>query len=1081
MLLTGGTLANPSGVQRQTTALLPFEEATREYLDGGAEVRRRPRWPFIPESASSTDDTDLAWIEAADAGGAPEPGNRSTGTPATPTDGGAPDTSPPPDPDPTIGPIKIGAPSPDGTVLPFEATVLYESAIYDTQFNVSCKDGITEVRMVEDVLRCQADPALLQYQVDPERRLLLLLKPRAQVTPAEFLKRLNHVESNGSLSPASWIENLRVSGDVNLQALKTRGPLRMRDVEFMGRVVLDECRRDASVVFERCLIARSLEARNCVIDGDLVLRGTSVLGATDDIHPLPPAVSLDGLRLTGSLEAQQISVLGELAAANVDIRGRLALCGMHQERRFDREVNGLTLRDARVKAGIDLSPHVAYEAMASRVSRTRIEGQVDLTALKASRVDMRGVACLAIDVSWAHLESLFSLDTFCPPNHPNAIGNPQMRAIVQWDVQLRGTRAQELRIAGARIIKGNLELINAEIGGCLFASPPILSAYRTMVGGSVILSGARIRGDADFDGASIGRTLEMRTGSLGRLRLSIHPAALARGKEAQLDWFDAEAGGIELIGVTSLQAIVLTGARIGDAGKPVGGVLVEHVELQGDIRFCWGRGHDFTSAQADARAAEAHFDVIRWRRDVSARTCSVFVRGDIEMRCVVIAGSLDLTNLKVGGAVRLNDARIGTDLFARGSWLRGQEFLESRNRPRTEENPGQCTLALECTIIDLDNARVNGDALLSGMRLHARRAGDGRFMGRGLQVGGKLELRAGIGCTACIEGGIELAGASATELSLPGADSLCMTPGPHSTPNQAPPVPVTLEGGRFGKLSIAQPIPQLNLKGVNVANWELGPDRGPGDDSGVDADTVASSIRILKNMRPMDRAVWISVESALRNQAQAQDADRIYCTMRDHEQVSGIPRTIAKYLSGRLYGYGTRVMPAIALWLVLSFAVFAILQQPENVKISNDGLLQLGVQCRATLESATSSAILSGGSARNNASASPAKCAVYREAIDGSAAPSVEITAAQLAAAGAPSGYDIGDAMALSLHYAIPLVGAFGNSDWVPAERQATRTAIGTRHIDIGLAPSLLVAIALVVNFLLLSFAAAFIARRWLR
>lgn len=1067
LLLDGGTLAEPAGIPQQQASLSPIEQAIGEHSRGGAEIRRRPRWDFIPESASSTDDFD--WTEPSGTGPATVPTQFSVPDATKPSSASESGSATVLDPTTAIRPIHVGEQRSESerVVLPFEAFVLYENEIFEARFELSCMaDGTTAVSMIDDERLASADPALLRYQADQFDargiRLLLLLKPRTEITVAGFLAKLRKAAAASALSPAAWVENVRVSGDVNLQLLAVDGPLRVRDVEFMGRVVLDECRRGASVVLERCRIARSLEARNCVIDGDLVLRSTVVLGATADVDPLPPAVCLEGLRLTGGLDAQQMAVLGEFAAPHADIGGKAALCGMHQARRFDRELAGVTIPNATVSAGVDLSPHEAFEAMTRRFSRTRIEGKVVLVGLRAPQVDMRGTACQAVDLSWARIDGLVDLSTRDPL--PYAIGNRQMRVIVQSGVDLRGAHAREVRLLGAWVKDGDLSMIDAEIEGNLFARPSIPPAYRTRICRAVNLSSARVRGDTDFDGACIGGALVMRTGSFGRLFMGMHPSIMAREGEVRLDWFHAEVGRIEIVGISGLGTIGLAGVRVGE------GVLIEHVESRGDVRF-YSPHHRLQPAFDELKKeAVKHIKdhALDCQLNALSTTCSASVCGDVEMRCLVTGGHIDLTNLEViGGSVRLNDARIGTDLFARRSWMRGID--------PTRLQAAHCSLALECSEVDLDNARVGGDAILSGMELRAA-GGKGRFVGRGLQVGGKLEFQASGVCMATIEGRIDLTGASAAELRLPDTTAL-----------GAQQAPVTLERGRFGKLCIAQPIPRLDLGGIEVANWELGPDHTqPPQGAPAAHNHVDGVIRILKKSG-FDRSVWIGVESRLRNLAQARDADRVFREMKHREPVGAL-RAIPKFFSRWLYGYGTRVAPAIGLWLLLSLALFAMLRQTDNVKVSDNVLLQLGGQCRTVQERAAigSSAAVAGGagpgSAAGAASALPAKCAAYFAAIDATAAPSIEITAAQLVAAGAQSGYDLGDAALLSLRYAIPFIGAFGDPDWVPTEQAPAR--IGTARtvpVDVGVAPSILAAVVLLVNALLLSFAAAFVAKRWLR
>src|SRR5690606_4621591 len=131
----------------------------------------------------------------------------------------------------------------------------------------------------------------------------------------------------------------------------------------------------------------------------------------------------------------------------------------------------------------------------------------------------------------------------------------------------------EVILAGANIA-GEFWMINAEIDGNLFAVPAQY-AYRCRIGGKAVLSSARIQGDADFDGAEIVGGFEMRTGSLGRLFMSIHPAVRVRGEEVRLDWFAAEVARIELIGVSGLGTIGLAGIQVrGAAGQPTA-LLIE--------------------------------------------------------------------------------------------------------------------------------------------------------------------------------------------------------------------------------------------------------------------------------------------------------------------------------------------------------------------------------------------------------------------------------------------------------------------------------------------------------------------------
>lgn len=261
------------------------------------------------------------------------------------------------------------------------------------------------------------------------------------------------------------------------------------------------------------------------------------------------------------------------------------------------------------------------------------------------------------------------------------------------------------------------------------------------------------------------------------------------------------------------------------------------------------------------------------------------------------------------------------------------------------------------------------------------------------------------------------------------------------------------------QLEVSDPVPRLNLSGIRVGEWRLGKGAGEGDESAeagtaVPADDeVEDAIKILGCMAPLDRSVWVALETDLRNQGRVAEAGRVFRAMKKEERAPdrhllSPPRRALSWLSWLLYGHGTRVWPGMLLWALLSLLLVLVLQVPDNVKLSEGAMLQLGSQCNR---------------AGAGAAALP-KCA----ALDGLATrvgePVPELTARRLDRAGAPSGYGEHDALMLGLHYAVPFIG-FDGTEWTPVDG----------------APSMLAAIILGVNTLLLSFAAAFVTRRWLR
>jgi hypothetical protein len=269
------------------------------------------------------------------------------------------------------------------------------------------------------------------------------------------------------------------------------------------------------------------------------------------------------------------------------------------------------------------------------------------------------------------------------------------------------------------------------------------------------------------------------------------------------------------------------------------------------------------------------------------------------------------------------------------------------------------------------------------------------------------------------------------------------------------------------QLRVSDPVPKLNLSGISVREWRLGDVPDDDDDAPAaqgaavasakpvasDEHEVDDAIRIFRCMSPLDRSVWVALETDLRNQGRPAEASRVYRAMKQEERsprrhLLNPSRRALSWLSWLLYGHGTRVWPGMLLWAALCLLLVLVLRVPDNVKLSQGAMLQLGSQCNRVAATATSLP----------------KCMSLDLLASRVGGPVPELTARRLDEAGAPSGYGERDALMLALHYAVPFIG-FDDSEWTPVD--------GT--------PAVLAALILGANTLLLSFAAAFVTRRWLR
>jgi len=1013
LLLRGGTLDDPEGLERRGT--IPFEAViSSRRLARDPEFLCRPDDPDVTSSQEPVEQTGLK--------------------PPVPVgdDGRIPDVAVDPS----------GAKDPRS--LRLTGTGLFEDTCFRVTFEVRSQDKFaTDVKIIDNTPLKRLDEGLSQYRVDRVSktgpRLLLLNKAREEVPAGNLISRLRGGRAgDGSSLP---LENLRVWGDVDLSDVALADRIELLDVEFLGRVLLDDCQRTASLAFKRCKFAKSIQARNLGVTGDLVLDHSSVFGATKPGDTLGPSILLDGARISGSLLARDLKLDGHLSACNAQIKGRLDLRGVDGLMR-EGETQGLLLRNALVEAGVDLSPfEKEYLPGSRRRTRSCLQGLVDLRGIVAAEIDLRGAMFDKLDLSYARIAGLLDMQTVAAdPLTEDQVGARLFRTKIEMYLDAGNANAREIFVSGARVGR-YLGFQGITVGGSVFARPQYLAGYRTWVGGDVYLSTARIGGDCDFDGAKVQGAFEIRTGSIGRLKLSLHPV-LVRGKRAvELDFFRAEVGSLEVSAVTDLRAVRLAGISV--RGRPDGlsPLVFEHVHVQGDIYFSWSKNEDDMFepiwwrdvARKAAQELELAQELVV-RREASPGTCGATVNGSVEMRRITTSGHVDLTNVEVGGHLHMADARIGTDLLAHSVWRQDTRFLKVGTAAPTRAANGR--LAFSCIALNLEGAHVDGNAILSGLELRREDAGTGRLNGRGMCVGGALELFFN-GRYAQLPGGLDLTGAKAAHLTI-------------SNSSFSGPGGAVLQRAEFGKLDVKDPIPRLDLTGTSVTQWELG-------EGGDDVRRLKRQIDILKRMDPIDRTVWIAVETQLRNETRSDAADRVYREMKNTEWVK-MPRwrRVFAALSWLLFGYGTRVWPALVISALLSLFLLAALRNAANVKAS-DGLLgQINTQC----------GVLTGKHV-----ALPPICQKYDEAA-ASRASTLQVSAREL-----EDDYGLADAVPLTIRYSIPLIGAFGEPAWLPMEKSRAEGLV----IPVPFSPSTLATVVLIVNTVLLSFTAAFVTKRWLR
>jgi hypothetical protein len=1107
IILHGGTCAEPGHVTTYTA--VPLEARIKErYLHGNEDIaeylgerfptdntsdptdlgdldeRRKSEEPFALENgkesfsadgAPKTAKQDATALDVDTAAASNEEGDDADAT--------APSADPQPPVNERITPPEMKLVAAGAAAATF---VLYEDVVFRADFAVEqTTPGAVQVAMESDTPVPRTGNAIAPILVIPIAPFNVVLltesNPRSTISAKDFIDRLeNHQQNDVS---RKLISNLRVIGNVELRAARFKRPITVEDCEFLYPVVLDDVDADAGIEFKNCTFASVFSARNATIRGDLVIQRSAFYGFGLPVGS-DAAVDLDGLQLEGNLEAARARVYGMFNARHAKIDGRLSCNGIDQRQRKVRgdkesqgERTGLSLHGARVSQGVDISC-ARDKVVDVDIFRSRLESAIDATALRTSSFEMRGAIVHSLDLSYAQIDGLADL---APGVISRARDLTLLRTRVLTDVSMRCAKLGELRIQ-ALFVGEDFDTVSARIASGLWGQTGW--HYRLWVKGEILLDGIHTP-YINLRGARVEKTLVVTTGQIGSLELGV--SMFAREDTADRDWFPTELGALSVTRVSGLRRIDVGGARIG--GALDSSIRFEHIDVNGDIML------RVDTERVEREVVKRLGGRIHWGKAAEAGRTQTQVAGAVVFRKVRTRGFVDLTNTRVGiarksamaddppnvdlqaaqlasatrGHVVLNDVRIGTDLFARSSQLRGEEF-------RTQTDVSGFNLALECSKLEMDNARISGDAILSGLNLRGESEIGGRLTARNLRVGGHLEfVTENSKIFARLGSSVILTGLRAAELRLT-KDSL---------PNVAEPI-VRLDRAKLGRLAVHQPIPALNLSDTEIRTWDLrtrdqqaeepGP-RPPHELRKALADARRRQgknvIDILTAMKPFDRMVWMRYETELRNSAAKELADVVYRSMRlaearsrnENTQQPRVRQWLRKgrdLIGRRVFGYGTRVSLPLLLWGLIGVIVFVTVSDPRNV-VASDGLLtQLATQCRS-LDPASTPAL-------------PAKCVAYASTARATKDPGLQLTAAAVG-----SDLGIAESLRLTARYAVPLLGAIGDPDWVPAGGDHDARILRNDAWHFPFAPATITFVAWISCTVLATLVVSFYRDRWFK
>lgn len=480
-------------------------------------------------------------------------------------------------------------------------------------------------------------------------------------------------------------------------------------------------------------------------------------------------------------------------------------------------------------------------------------------------------------------------------------------------------------------VKGQTSLYGSTVGGiCLlnglhcsgdldlaFSSSNYLVAFRTQsnetkldgrdslrVEGNLWLSGAKI-GIVELRGAVIGRNLTAWTGEFGILTLGLDIAP--SGDAGEFLWpRPCEIGGaLSLKSIRVRETLNMGGIQVAEvsfspAKEKSSRLVVEQprvtkhslevlnsriagtlVLFSGDnlLSFLERRWGPFIDSSRWQRPKIK--TIPGWKKPLPAilpkpNAFPTEIDGDIIVRACQIGGDLDLRNVQLDpGGIFLDNTSVGLNL---------KVGLEGQCSSMTKVSD----LATCCLCFDGEKLSCQGDVDLQGIRVEEKSGsgpkrrsvqaasgniGTGDVSLRAARVAGNLLLASTKGPVTPNIGRLDLTSIRCEKLVFGNKNFY-----PNDTSKGR--AQAVLARGHFGQVEILdwhkRPI---NLQQTTVDHWSFGREGQEGLEGKALKDFAEDCVRILQEMKPEDRSIWLSVESDLRNKTYEWQADRVYLAM----------------------------------------------------------------------------------------------------------------------------------------------------------------------------------------------------------
>ena len=265
-------------------------------------------------------------------------------------------------------------------------------------------------------------------------------------------------------NPSVELENVRVTGEVDLRSAHVSGPVRIHNCVFEGAVDATDARFDRSVQFTNCEFEKGLSLAHARINGPLDLSGSVLKPANGAVHML-----FRDLHVEGCIEGTRLRVECGLNFSDLECGAAFRLHGANVK-------GDLLLNSAYLEGELDLGDCEAYGSNpAARTDITEVLN-ADCAHIE-SRVLLVGTKLGSARFEQAQIEGTMLLS---PGRHTSTQ--------VELGVATEAGKPPDgcsLSLLGATL-EGSLELRGAKLHGSLRVSNAKVGCYLTIDRGEIL-------------------------------------------------------------------------------------------------------------------------------------------------------------------------------------------------------------------------------------------------------------------------------------------------------------------------------------------------------------------------------------------------------------------------------------------------------------------------------------------------------------------------------------------------------------------------------------------------------------------